>query len=205
MIHTLYDYGALEEEKTALAITQGTENALKAFFGANLFVSFFSAGLLQYLWGLINTLQMIMLTVFFKLNIPVNADTVMIMILKLCALDFFNSEKYIDMLFDFRETDVYDSQLDSVGDETSKFNEAGYESSIFIELLGPVFFIALLTIMILALRSCCKRLFRPCKDNFVRKYLHRKMSYKMFYLRFVMEGCIEFSLCGIISVLMVSD
>ena len=113
----MYDYGALEDEKTALAITQGTENALKAFFGANLFVSFFSAGLLQYLWGLINTLQMIMLTVFFKVDIPVNADTVMIMILKLCALDFFNSEKYIDMLFDFRETDVYDSQLDSVGDE----------------------------------------------------------------------------------------
>ena len=36
--------------------TQATDGALKTFLGANFFVSIFFVGVLQYLWGLVNTL-----------------------------------------------------------------------------------------------------------------------------------------------------
>lgn len=35
-----------------------------------MFLSVFLVGVLQYLWGMINTLQIIMLTVLFTVNMP---------------------------------------------------------------------------------------------------------------------------------------
>lgn len=118
-----------------------TENALKAFFGANILVSFFSAGMLQYLWGLINTLQMIVMTSLFQLVIPPNADMVMLMILKMCSLDFVNTGWLLAKLFNFRETESMNTKFDSNGEPQSKFADAGYDSANFLELLGPVFFV----------------------------------------------------------------
>ena len=37
-------------------VTKRSENALKAFFSSNIFLSFFTANLLQYLWGMINAM-----------------------------------------------------------------------------------------------------------------------------------------------------
>ncbi len=45
-----------ETMDTLNQVTETVSNALKAFLTANIFVSLLSAGLLQYLWGLINTL-----------------------------------------------------------------------------------------------------------------------------------------------------
>lgn len=56
------------------AAIQAAETAaggfLKVFLGTNLFVSIFLIGVLQYLWGLINTLQMIVLTVLLNVIMP---------------------------------------------------------------------------------------------------------------------------------------
>lgn len=73
---------------TVVGLTKNTEAALQAFFSANIFVSIFSASMLQYLWSLINTLQIVVLTVLFKLPIPLNAELIMTMILQMCALEF---------------------------------------------------------------------------------------------------------------------
>ena len=40
--------------------------------GTNFFLSIFMISMLQYMWGLINTLQMIVMTVLFSLNMPLN-------------------------------------------------------------------------------------------------------------------------------------
>lgn len=64
--------------KTIKKIAEGSENTLKAFFSANIVLSFFMAGMLQYLWGMINTLQVIVLTGLFGLtDVPPNAAMVM--------------------------------------------------------------------------------------------------------------------------------
>ena len=37
-------------------VAKRSENGLKAFFSSNIFLSFFTANLLQYLWGMINAM-----------------------------------------------------------------------------------------------------------------------------------------------------
>ena len=114
-------------------MTEKAENALKAFFSANIAMSLLIAGMLQYLWGLINTLQMVVLTsLFTRLEIPLNADSMMVMMLKLCSLEFISTEDIYAFLFDFRDTDSFGSIADEEGNLTSKWEEAGFEGSNFI-------------------------------------------------------------------------
>ena len=91
-IHKIEPYYAGKNKDEYSQLAQQAENALIAFFSANLVLSFFTAGLLQYLWGLINTLQLIMLTALFDVQMPENAEMIMFMFLKLCSLDFIESE-----------------------------------------------------------------------------------------------------------------
>ena len=72
----------------ALFIAEATEDILTAFLGGNIFIRFFTSNLLQHLWGLVNTLQIIVLMNLFSLEIPENAELLMTKILKLCALEF---------------------------------------------------------------------------------------------------------------------
>ena len=51
---------------------------------------------------------MIVLTNLFDLEIPENAYQVMQMILKLCSVDFIDTEFMFDV-FDFRETEAFQS------------------------------------------------------------------------------------------------
>jgi len=53
---------------------------------------------------MINTLQIVVLTVLFKLDIPVNAEMIMIMILQMCSLEFLPTENALTIMFTFRET-----------------------------------------------------------------------------------------------------
>jgi len=71
--------------------------------------------MLQYLWGMINALQIIVLTSLFKLKIPESAEIVMIMILKLCQLEVLSTEGLIEIMFDFTETLAYETDYDSEG------------------------------------------------------------------------------------------
>ena len=126
------------------AIVERAENALMAFFSANIFLTIFSAGLMQLLWGLINTLQIIVLTYLFNLDIPMNASMLMVMLLKLCSMEFFSTDELFDKMFDFRETEPYNTIVHANGDKESKYDDAGYETTIFFLLLGPIFFLVLI-------------------------------------------------------------
>ena len=76
-------------------MAEASENALKAFFSANIFFSFFMATLLQYLWGMINTLQILVLTDLFGFrDIPPNAEMVMQAILRMCSLEFIDTGQF---------------------------------------------------------------------------------------------------------------
>ena len=56
-----------EMEELVEAITSITENAILVFLGSNMALSFFSERFLQYLWELINTLQIMVIQVLFDL------------------------------------------------------------------------------------------------------------------------------------------
>ena len=158
------------------AITKGTENVLRSFFSANIAISFLSAGALQYLWGLINTLQMIVLTVLFQLDIPPNAEMVMEMILKMCSLEFVPTEEMLTAMFGFRETQPFDLKVDSEGNEYSKFADVGFDNSNFFLLLGAVFFVAVLYACLVALRKLTVLALRRCGDNRCTRYVRRRQN-----------------------------
>ena len=68
--------------------------------------------------------------VLFTLNHPSNAKIIQITILKLCAFDFFHTEKvYGDVL-----------GIDKGKSFSAIFEEAGLEGHNFIVGIGPIFF-----------------------------------------------------------------
>ena len=152
--------------ETAYNVSERSANALSAFLSANFFVGLFSAGALQYLWGLINVLQVIVMTDLFKVDVAPNAHMIMVAILEMVSLDFIDTEDFLTELFDFRETAAFETKIDEeTGDSTSKFEAAGYESANFILLLGPIFFVIIFSVSIVILRALAKLACRPCSDN----------------------------------------
>lgn len=49
-------------------LTAATDDFFKTFFASNIFISIFSAGALQYLWGLVNVVQIVIMTSLFRLK-----------------------------------------------------------------------------------------------------------------------------------------
>ena len=129
-----------------MLIAEVAEDVLTAFFSGNIFISFFTSNLLQYLWGLVNTLQIIVLMNLFNIEIPENAGLLMTTILKMCALEFIPKEKALEF-FNFRETEPFNMRADSNGEESSKYDDAGYDSSNFFELIGPILIMIVLFIL----------------------------------------------------------
>ena len=126
-------------------------------------------------------------------------------VLKLCALDMFNTEKYIGKWFDFRETPPFDVETAADGEEKSKWPEAGYETSNFIELLGPIFFVIIFFVAIYLVRLILRALFSCCGDNKLTRKIRKKVNVRIFTLRFLLESCIEIGLCSMITVLMIDE
>lgn len=83
-----------------------------AFFSANAIVGIFSAYLLQHLWGMINALQMIVLTALFNVKVPFNAYMIMITVLSLVSLEALDTNPILECMFEFRETESFMTVID---------------------------------------------------------------------------------------------
>ena len=77
------------------------------FLSSNIFLAIFSAQMLKYLWGMINVLQTIVLSALFNVQIPLNADMVMVAILQLVSADVVDVDPWIEYLHEFRETEPF--------------------------------------------------------------------------------------------------
>ena len=62
------------------------------------------------------------------------------MILKMVNLSLLDTDQYFEP-FDFRETPAFKTEQYENGDEYSVFDDAGYSSSNFFLLLGPMLLI----------------------------------------------------------------
>ena len=82
-----------------------------------------------------------MLTSLFNLNLPENASKIMKTVMKLTAFHFIDTDSVLTNIFGFRETMPFNSEVNSDGIEISTFANAGYDSSIFFMLLGPILFV----------------------------------------------------------------
>ena len=65
------------------------------------------------------------------------------MILKLCAMEFFDTDSIFDKMFHFRETPAFQTKMFENGEEKSGYADAGYESANFFLNIGPIFFLVI--------------------------------------------------------------
>jgi len=190
---------------TAKEVAKSATNFISSFIGTNLFLSIFSAGALQYLWGLINSLQMIVMTALFRIDIADNADMILVAILEMVSLDFVETDEVINALFDYRETPIFMAE-DRGGDELeSKFGDAGYDSSNYVLLLGPIFLIASAYLLFNILRCLAQLSCRKCGENCLTRRIRSNTAHKVVILRFILEGCVEMGISAMISVLLMED
>lgn len=109
-----------------------SSDILKGFFATNFAATILFSGLLKYLWGMINTMQIMVLTVLFKVDTPYNADKFMTTILKLCALDADNIDPIFEEMFHFRDRLPFETIVSKDGEVTSKWADCGYDTVFYI-------------------------------------------------------------------------
>ena len=145
-----------------------------------------------------------MLTDLFAIqDIPPNAEMLMQAILRMCSLEFIDTGFLLEGLFQFRETKAFLTKTTSDGLEISRFADAGYETAIFFELLGPI----LVIVIVFALYTLVKQITRYIVvkftiDSWLRRKLLQRTSYLIIISRFQLEGAIEIGLSAMISILM---
>ena len=108
-------------------------------------------------------------------------------------------------MFKFRETEAFETRLDAEGQAYSKFEDAGYEQSNFIQLIGSIFFIIALFFTWNLLLLSCRLCARKYSDNRLKRWLHRPTQNKIIIIRFLLEGCIELGLSAMIQVIMTDE
>lgn len=182
-------------------MTYHIQNIFLSFLGANIVLTILSAGFLQLLWGLINALQIIVLSYLFKLDIPDNAGQLMQMILKLCSMQFVQTDDILNDTFGFRETEAFSKIKFESGEEISRYEDAGYESTIFLLLLGPICFIAVFFFVAIVFKFILFKATLKCGDNCLTRIIRVDSPYLVIMTRFMLESCIEIGLSAMITLL----
>ena len=103
-----------------------------------------------------------MLSALFGVDLPRNAEIIMIMILRLVAFDFIHTEEIFEGMFHFRETRWFMTKTFESGEQVSKFAEAGYDSTNYWLMLGPLFFIILFFAIFLSAKKLVMKATKRC-------------------------------------------
>ena len=160
-------------KETAETVAASSTGALAVFLGSNLILGIFLSFILTYLWGMINSLQIVTLTTLFNLTIPDNANVIMEAILALMSLEVIDTDSMFVAVFGFRETQMFAVKVLENGDEVSKFEEAGYDSSNFIQLLGPIFILIIITALFAPIKAFLKWITRNAGHNCFTKRVRK--------------------------------
>lgn len=127
-------------------------------------------------------------------------------ILKMCSLEFVDTSFLLEGLFNFRETKAFWTKVTSNGFEFSRFADAGYESAIFFELLGPILIIVLFFAIFTLVKLITKYIMvKFTIDSWMKRKLLERTPYLQIISRFQLEGAIEIGLSAMISILMLKE
>lgn len=166
---------------------------MKVFFAATSVGSVLMSGLFIYLMGMVNGMQIQALTCLFRIRLPTNAMSIMIMILNLAAFDMFNTEIIYNKIFNFQETESY----------TPIFEQASFTGSNFIIGIGPMFGTMIIYALFLIVRKlvvrCLKGRNQFCDKNIVPWFENHNIE--LTCLTFILEGNLDISFWAFISAL----
>ena len=108
-------------------------------------------------------------------------------ILKLCALDFFSTEKVFVNVFGLENGEPF----------SQKFEDSGLEGHNFIMGIGPVFFYILAFPQFILIHKLSQRL---CKDEWMLEKFNKKKEYSVMVLTFLFGACFELNISACISI-----
>ena len=128
----------------------------------------------------------------------------MINILRLCSLEFFGADEFLNDLFGLREVDPFYTKVYDNGSKVSKWETSGYDTIFFIPLAGTLFFMIVGFILLVLLRALCLKLISSCGENRVSNRIRRHMNYSVIVIRFIFESCIDLGLSAMINIVSVS-
>ena len=165
------------------------------FASSGLLISLIFAFMMQMLWGAVNSLQLIVLTVLFNVLMPVNALEVLTQIMMLVNLDVIDTRFLLDTVITLKDLPGFNI----------RFQEVGYDTSSFLIELGPLLFIVLGSLTYLLAKALLKRATRCCGDNWFSKRVRAKVYFTAAVIRFFLESCIELGLIAMICVSTVSS
>ena len=169
---------------------------MKTFAVFQTILAYFASPVLQFLWGLINSLQVIVLFVLLDVQrFPYNAQQVLIAIAKIVAFELIDTEELYADIFGFGETE-------SVNDV---FEEAEYDGSNYIQRLGMPFLLIMGFLFYLLNYFIMKKIVKKCdiKNKRVLTFVEDK-NFKLIVIRFLLEGCIDISMSVSIALIFVS-
>jgi len=125
----------------------GVKGASNAAVVSNLMINLVLSGAMNLLWGLINSLQLIVVMPLFQVFIPSNASFLLSVIMDIANLNVLLTDDIYGEMFNFTQTEPY----------RENFGFAGYETSNYILNLGTMFLIILVFMVIICftfLLSC---------------------------------------------------
>ena len=157
----------------------------------NFLLTIFTSSILCYLWGIVNGLQIITMTVLFRIRLPANVQVVFIEILKLAAFDLFQTETIYMKIFKFSNTDSF----------SVAFDEAAFSGSNFIIGIGPMFLAIVFYAFYLLTRWMMIRWFhdaRECNRRIVPWFQSHNIEASC--IRFILEGNIDILLNALICI-----
>ena len=146
---------------------------MKTFAVFQTILAYFASPVLQFLWGLINSLQVIVLFVLLDVQrFPYNAQQVLIAIAKIVAFELIDTEELYADIFGFGETE-------SVNDV---FEEAEYDGSNYIQRLGMPFLLIMGFLFYLLNYFIMKKIVKKCdiKNKRVLTFVEDK-NFKLIY------------------------
>ena len=152
-------------------------------------LSLFMYFALQFLWNMINALQLAVWLPIFQMQFPGLAALVYNMILQVVTFDLYNTRKYS---IDFFDLDLKLTMLNS------EFMRIGIDQKIFLAGCGLFALVLLSFVPIIGLVYCLSKF--SCANSFIQRFRAKLMSIFVwsFYLRSILESLLELSLQSMI-------
>ena len=163
-------------------------SSVKTIMAGNFLLSLVFAGVLQCLWGMINSLQIMNLAILLGIFLPENLQIILIEVTKACNFDFFNTEDLFNNVFDFKETPSF----------SETFEAAGIEGSNFVLSIGTLFIFIVVLPAWLLFKTCLRKVCRNnCKNKICNSLFREKSNQLQIFTLFLLESCIQlgFSVC----------
>ena len=161
----------------------------------NFIVNIVISGALNFLWGMINCLQIIAYFPLINVTTPANAQIMFVIIVKIATFDLISVDGIIDWMSKY---------VDSTPDRKpigAQFKEFGYEQSNPVRNLDIVFLGMVAIILLIIVLKLVELICSSCRraSQAIRTFKETKLYWNLI-IRYTIEMYMELSLCCMIRI-----